>query len=415
MMIGRGRCGLLALAIFGSCLGALFVASGAYAGTSPALLGFDDGSAGVYEAPFGADAQPTLVAPAGIYPQFSPNGTELAYNLERSSDGGTDLTNSIVIADRTGAGAKDLITGPTEFNGDVNSVLYPFVWSPNGKEIAYGCDGGVDYDPSDTSIPIYEWEQVCIVDVATGAHHLLTDPKTDKDPAAAVGLDERWSWTPNGKEIIATVDQAGPCISPYSFTFGCGSASIGAIDADSGATSVLTKSTEYDSQTSPSVSPDGKQILFHFNSSLQGTSGLEIMSAGGGDQRAFDTGGLSTAAGAIFSPDGKDVFFTALPAVDPYYVQAFEIPVTGGTPKQLLNTNYALYDLTATSALTTCTVPNLKQKTLAQAKKLLKKAACALGKVSGPKSHRNTRRIVKQSLKANSDHPAGTKVNVTLR
>jgi beta-lactam-binding protein with PASTA domain len=65
--------------------------------------------------------------------------------------------------------------------------------------------------------------------------------------------------------------------------------------------------------------------------------------------------------------------------------------------------------------VTSCTVPNLKHKTLGQAKKLLTKAACSLGKISGPKSHRSTRHIISQSIKANRDEPAGTKVNVKIK
>lgn len=389
----------------------------ALAGSSPALLGYDDGSNGVYETPLGSPGTATSVAPAGIYPQFSPNGLEIAYDLQRSKANGTDLTNSIEVADRTGGARHDLITGPTTFDGSEDSVLYPLVWSPNGKEIAYGCDGHDDapsYAPTEV---IYEWEQVCVVNVATGAHHMVTDPATDKAPPIGVGLDDRWSWTPNGDDIIATVDEPGPCLPTWSFPTGCGTSSIGRINVDSGATTLLTQSSLTTSiQYSPSVSPNGEKILFSETSNGTGANGLHIMTAGGGDQKVVETDGMYAAGGAIFSPNGDDVVFAALPSPESHYPAAFEMALTGkGKAKQLTTgDNHSVYDMTWSPAVTSCTVPNLKHKTLARAKKLLKKAACSLGKVSGPKHQRSKRHIIKQSLKPDSDHPAGTKVNVKL-
>jgi Tol biopolymer transport system component len=389
----------------------------AVAGSSPALLGYDDGSNGVYETPIGASGTATLVAPAGVYPQFSPNGVDIAYDVERSKANGKDLTNSIVVAGRTGGAPHDVITGPATFDGAKDSVLYPLVWSPDGKEIAYGCDGHSDapsYAPSEL---LYEWEQVCVVNVTTGAHHMVTDPATDKEPPIGVGLDTRWSWTPNGNDILATVDEPGPCLPGFSFATGCGTASIGRITVDTGATTLLTKSSLTTStQFSPTVSPDGKQILFSRQTGTTG-SGLYIMNAGGGDQKAVDTAGLYGSGGAIFTPDGKDVVFAALPSPQSHYPAAFEMALSGeGKLKQLTTgDNHSVYDMTWSPAVTSCTVPNLKHKTLGQAKKLLTKAACSLGKISGPKSHRSTRHIISQSIKANRDEPAGTKVNVKIK
>ena len=411
-MLGRLNGALVAIAAMGGCLLTPLAGTPAHAGSSPALLAFDDGSAGVFETAVGSTAQPTEVAPAGIYPQFSPNGAELAYDLERSTAHG--LTNSIVVASRTGGAPRDIITGGTTFDGDKNSVLYPLVWSPNGREIAYGCDGEQDvYDGTAVS----QWEQVCVVDVATGAHHLLTDPETDKDPPAGVGLDERWSWTPNGKDIVATVIAAGACTAGESFELGCGYLAIGKIGVSSGAVSVLTHSGTADShQTSPTVSPDGEDILYKdWFPAGGGTEGLYLMSIGGGGAHLLDTGGLYPVAGAIFSPNGKDILFTALSEADEYHTQAYLIPVAGSDKAtQITSGNESVNDLSWAPALTTCTVPDLKGKTLAKARKLLQQAACTLGKVSGPKSHRSQRHIVKQSPAAKRDAPVGTKVNVSL-
>lgn len=60
----------------------------------------------------------------------------------------------------------------------------------------------------------------------------------------------------------------------------------------------------------------------------------------------------------------------------------------------------------------TCVVPKLKGKTVAKARKALKKAHCKLGKVSKPRGH--GRKIGKQSKQAKTVLPSGSTVKVTL-
>jgi PASTA domain len=64
--------------------------------------------------------------------------------------------------------------------------------------------------------------------------------------------------------------------------------------------------------------------------------------------------------------------------------------------------------------LNTCVVPNLKGKTLAQAKRLLGRTDCRLGKVGERSPHRRTPVVVGQRPAAKSAHPRGTKVSVRL-
>jgi beta-lactam-binding protein with PASTA domain len=67
---------------------------------------------------------------------------------------------------------------------------------------------------------------------------------------------------------------------------------------------------------------------------------------------------------------------------------------------------------------TVCKVPSLLHQTLANAKKLLAKANCALGKQKKAKKPRSTRGlsygITAQSVPANRAYARGTKVNITL-
>jgi hypothetical protein len=61
-----------------------------------------------------------------------------------------------------------------------------------------------------------------------------------------------------------------------------------------------------------------------------------------------------------------------------------------------------------------CSVPALKGKTLAQAKTLLSRAHCALGKVTQPRTRRGRKFVISQSPAARSVRPVGTKVAVRL-
>ncbi len=81
-------------------------------------------------------------------------------------------------------------------------------------------------------------------------------------------------------------------------------------------------------------------------------------------------------------------------------------------PNQSNNTAKTAFEIVKPQA--TCSVPKLKGKTLAEAKKLLKRAGCLLGQVRGPRPNRGRRHIVRQDPPAHRDVPAGTKVNVRL-
>lgn len=63
-----------------------------------------------------------------------------------------------------------------------------------------------------------------------------------------------------------------------------------------------------------------------------------------------------------------------------------------------------------------CVVPKLVGKTLTQAKKLLRHAHCALGKVTAPKTSGGTKLVVRSSSpKAGTRLPKGARVNLKLR
>jgi hypothetical protein len=61
-----------------------------------------------------------------------------------------------------------------------------------------------------------------------------------------------------------------------------------------------------------------------------------------------------------------------------------------------------------------CLVPRLKGRTLAQAKRLLSRAHCALGKLSVPSRHAGQHFVRSQAPSPHTSLPAGGKVSVRL-
>jgi hypothetical protein len=61
-----------------------------------------------------------------------------------------------------------------------------------------------------------------------------------------------------------------------------------------------------------------------------------------------------------------------------------------------------------------CVVPKLKGRTLTQAKKLLGRAHCKLGKVAQPATHTHAPVVVSQKPAAKKVLPSGSKVSVRL-
>ena len=382
----------------------------ALAGSSPALIAFDDDATGVYEVQPGTKpGLAHLVARAAVFPEFSPNGMQLAYLLAHGTASGI-TSNSIVIADRTGGAPKVILSGSDKWDGAADAINYPLAWSPNGRELAYGCAGQGEVDGGG------QWAAICVIDVDTGAHRMITRA-SDQHPLSESGPAERMNWTLDGKDIIADVLDPAPCPAFHAAGDRCGQDQVGSIDVSSGSVTLLTHTYQ---SLAPALSTDGKQILFYVHSPDPRAGqpyGLQIMDLDGAHERqVLDALTTNVYPGAIFSPNDRDILYTGYSTADQYHQQAYEVPVSGaGKPVMLTDGNVNVLDAVWTPLLTTCTVPNLRHKTLAQAKAALHKAACQLGKVKGPTSHRGKRHIVSQSLKPGRNAVAGTKVNVRIR
>ena len=116
-----------------------------------------------------------------------------------------------------------------------------------------------------------------------------------------------------------------------------------------------------------------------------------------------------------WSPDGKRIVFGSSEApANNLNTDLFSVSVHGGHLTQVTSTPQDSAAASWAPAITLCTVPKLKGKTLKAAKQLLKRAGCVLGSVGGPKKNRRRLHVVKQNPAANRNVPTGTKVNLRL-
>lgn len=378
----------------------------AHAASVPSLIAFES-TGGVWAVhPGNVNSERLFLGQqAGWFPPsdavWSPNGLELAF-FSTIQGGGAD---KIQLADRTGR----VIATPLR-NQPASG---PLTWSPDGKRIAYWCPHQTGTDPNGN--PTVQID-VCVLDVATGAHRLLAAlSRSDLFIYHAGGCQCRMSWSPKGNVIALDVVHSTPIQCPPGVPPGLGGCTetepkIGLIDVANGTLTQLTTHGAFQ----PQFSPDGSEIVY------QGRSGVDIMSASGGDIRQVvpnsrlgnHLGGQGDNPMPAWSPDGKQIVFGSFKA--PANIHLFTVSVHGGHMTQVTNTGMDSTGASWAPAVTLCTVPKLKGQTLNGAKKLLKRAGCVLGSVGGPKANRSRLHVIKQSPGANRNVAAGTKVNVRL-
>jgi hypothetical protein len=371
-------------------------ASLAHAGSLPGLIAFDD-AGGISVVQPGNPSSARVLYPSGALPEWSPNGLELAFAVRE-----TDQGLKIMLGDRNGKVLGTALSEPF----DPTLAHYgsgPLTWSPDGKQIAYWCAHQVGVRPI---FEIIEYQiDVCVVDVATGAHRILAASRSDLYILHQTGCACRLSWSPKGNVIALDVQHEVPC--PV-----CFQPEVGLVDVATGTLSQLTSTEAYE----PQFSPDGSEIVYA-HTGPQGTE-VDIMSSSGAFIRQVVPPSKLTNAiqpQPTWSPDGKEILFgsPAAPANNGN-IDLFSVSVHGGHLTQVTNTPQDSVDSSWGPPVTLCTVPKLKGKTLSAAKKLLKRAGCVLGAVGGPSANRGRRRIVKQSPGANRNVPTGTKVSVRV-
>lgn len=385
-MTVRRRAALLTFALAAAF--ALAAGSASAAGL-PSLIAMA-GRGGIGTVVPGLPGTERAVADPGSSPAWSPNGEVLAY---------ADY-NEIILLDR---GMHRIAVFPV-------SVGLDLTWAPDGRRLAYRCLDGPLYTPPPTPglfAPEVSGNNICVIDVVTGAHHVLA--ASDSAFFIVRNIGGHLSWSPRGDEIVLSVERPVP---GCSFKLGsavvqCVKQDIAAVNTANGAWSPVT--TGPDQAYSPAFSPNGHKLAYVT------ARGVVVAAASGANPHTIGAfqGSVATLA---WSPNGKELVISSnrKPANNGNY-DLFELSVHGGRLKQLTNTPGDETSPSWAQALTLCTVPKLKGQTLAAGKRLIQLAGCRLGVVGGPTSRRATRKIVTQSPGASQNVRLGTKVNVKLR
>lgn len=170
---------------------------------------------------------------------YEGSGDEALFGADWAPDGGQlvayDALGDLVILNADGSGVQRF----TE-SGDRGGHLSP-AWSPNGTQIAYACDCGVD-------------SGIYLVEVAGGQEKKLVDGESH-DP----------QWSPDGGRIAYSTQ----------------SGEIHVVDIRAGTDMRLTQEFE---NFDPAWSPDGRSIAFVSN--RDGNLDLYVMTSEGEDERA---------------------------------------------------------------------------------------------------------------------------------
>ena len=311
---------------------------------------------------------------------WSPNGHVIALAAGDTTGG---LGNAIILVDRSGHVVQRVLRNAYA-SGSIT-------WSPDARQIAFECQTPVRDAP----------QNLCVVDVETGKFRTLMTSGPD---LYIPYLGSRISWSPRGDVIAVGVSHDIPCDPPIAPNIKCSKSDIGMVDVATGKLTQLTN----DGSGDAAFSPSGGELVFRDN------DGIKTMSAQGTKRhlvvRNDQAGGINPG----WSPDGERIVFSSRINGNNGNFDLFTVSAEGGKITQLTNDPDDDFGPDWAPPDTTCTVPKLKGKTLADAKKLIKRAGCVLGKVKGPKKNRSTRHVVKQTPRAHLNVDGGTKVDVTL-
>jgi dipeptidyl aminopeptidase/acylaminoacyl peptidase len=247
----------------------------------------------------------TYTAAAERYPDWSPDGSQLVFESDRS--GNWDLYVMLSIG-----GAATRITADTSYDARAS-------WSPDGGQIAFESDRSLD-----SGLAAYPMCDLFVIPAAGGsATQITTWPK----------YDERPDWSPDGTQLVFAADRP-------SELYGLGSpgeeplhpANLWSIPVTGEPAIQLTTLTGYEND--PVWSPDGTQIAFRAD--YAGHTDIWVMPATGGAAIQVTDDPAADEMPA-WSPCGNYIAFQSVRSgVSDIWV----VSAAGGTPTRITSDLY---------------------------------------------------------------------------
>lgn len=243
------------------------------------------------------DLQYTRGEKSSSNPQFSPNGTQLAFLSNRE-----DNKNQVFV--------MRLMGGEPEQITNVKSGVSSFKWSPDGTRIAYLMK---DPETKEEEKMKKEKTDVILVDKNYKYNHLYTttvkaDKSGDRKTKQLTGGDYHvngFDWSPDGTKIAFSF-APNPKINDGGLE-----SDISIIPSDSGKITPLVKRLGVD--TSPKYSPDGKWIAFESTGGQPervGLSDIYKVSASGGNLIELQKTPDRSANLEAWAADGSHLFIS---------------------------------------------------------------------------------------------------------
>jgi Tol biopolymer transport system component len=239
--------------------------------------------------PDGRDGHPLLTVLAG-HPDWSPDGSRIAVDVDPSETW---------TANADGTDAKQLIACS---GASCMYVGYP-AWSPDGKQMAF-------VRVLTAAAPENERDQIEVIDLATGATHVVAmPPVAGSEEAQYIGP----RWSPDATQIVFAVLRY-PTPPTDANILGSSIAIVNADGSEADAPRILTDPALFGAY--PDWSPDGQRIVFNtypigsfqdttkaqnlYTIRPDGTEMTQVTHFGENDSRAAEP---------TWTPDGKRIIF----------------------------------------------------------------------------------------------------------
>ncbi len=289
-------------------------------------------------------------------PQWSPDGTRIAFLADRTSGepaaGTRGPGNQVWLIRPDGGEAEKLTTEET--------AISEFRWAPNGKLIAY-VTRDTPKDKADRDKRKKDKFDAILVDSDYTYAHLWTlelankNKKRVTDGAFSVS---QIRWSPDGKSIAYTRSSMGQQESSWFDLNADRNSDIYVVASDGGTPKKLTTNPGADSN--PEWSPDGTEIAYTSAMDARAwadKTDIMVLSPVGGTPRNLTKDFPDSVSDPKWSRDGKNIFWSSEEGV---HRHIFRVDSKGGKAVHITEggSMYADFDLSPDGNRIVCTIDN---------------------------------------------------------